>query len=102
MVAEFQGGFPPLGWIVAEEAEVGFTEDRFGYSPFDSPGCQQTFTNGTYGGLWAHMTCLEETAIPRGVESGKARTARLTVAPLDISVDELNQIEGMQLEAEAR
>ena len=55
MVATFST--PESGWIIAEDAEIGFTENRYGR---DNPwNCNRKFTGGTYAGLWANLQCVE-------------------------------------------
>jgi hypothetical protein len=47
------------GWIIAGAAEVGFTENYYGWNvpPWN---CNQTFGDGTYAGLWANLECQPE------------------------------------------
>jgi hypothetical protein len=53
MVATFST--PESGWIIADEAEVGFTEDRYGWQdPWD---CNLAI-GGSYAGLWANLECV--------------------------------------------
>lgn len=54
MVATFRT--PESGWIIAQQAEIGTTEDRYGWlNPWD---CNRTFTS-SYAGLWANLRCVE-------------------------------------------
>ena len=48
---------PESGWMIAEQAEIGFTEDRYGWQ--DPWNCNQTFTGigAPYAGLWANLQC---------------------------------------------
>ena len=56
MVATFSTN--EAGWIVAGEAETGFTEDYFGLEvpPWD---CGVSLTGGLYSGFWANLACAQ-------------------------------------------
>ena len=48
---------PESGWIIAEQAETGTTEDRYAR---DNPWtCNATFGGNPYAGLWANLRCIE-------------------------------------------
>lgn len=54
MVATFSNA--SAGWIIAEQAELGTTQDLYARSnPWT---CNATF-GGTYAGLWANLRCVE-------------------------------------------
>ena len=75
MVATFST--PQSGWMNAEQAEVGYTEDRYGAN--DPPwACNYYFGGNPYAGFWANLRC---------VAAGKARTSgdggtRLRIVPM--------------------
>jgi hypothetical protein len=49
---------PESGWIIAEEAEIGFTDDLFGTN--QPPWvCNAWFGGNPYAGLWANLRCEE-------------------------------------------
>ncbi len=55
---------------IAEQAEVGFSEDRYGWQdPWD---CNRTFGGGTYAGLWANLRCVEGAA--KAADRGTGQT----------------------------
>ena len=54
MVATFST--PESGWVIAEQAESGFTEDLFGQN--DPPWvCNYYFGGDPYAGMWANLRC---------------------------------------------
>ena len=57
---------PQAGWVIAEEAEVGSTENRYGRgTPWS---CNNTFA-GAHAGLWANLRCAEGGARSAAIQS---------------------------------
>jgi len=52
MVATFST--PESGWIIAEQAEIGTTEDRYGWG---NPWNRNATFGTNYAGLWANLRC---------------------------------------------
>ena len=57
-------------WIIAGEAEVGFTEDVIGYN--DPWQCDAWFSGDPYAGLWANLECQDGGVKSHGA-AGEAR-----------------------------
>ena len=78
---------PQSGWIIAEEAEVGSTENRYGRGlPWT---CNNTFVD-SYAGLWANLRCVEGGARSAAVGGSAINASQLRVirveteAPLEL------------------
>ena len=57
MVATFTT--PESGWIIAEQAEIGTTQDLYARYNGATWTCTSTFTTH-YAGLWANLQCVED------------------------------------------
>jgi hypothetical protein len=70
MVAVFSTDY--AGWVIAEEAEIGFTDNVFGVNvpPW---GCNYWFGGTPYAGLWANLRCIQDF----GLEEGGMPTASI-------------------------
>ena len=78
---------PQAGWVVAGEAEVGSTENRYGRgTPWN---CNNTFA-GAHAGLWANLRCVEGGARSAAVGGSAINASQLRVirveteAPLEL------------------
>ena len=66
------------GWIIAEDAETGFTADIFGRN--DPPWVCNYYQGGDpYSGFWANLECVEGGGKARG-DGGETR---LTITPVE-------------------
>lgn len=84
MVATFSR--PNNGWIAADEAEIGYTDDVFGLN--DNPWvCNYIFENhDPYAGLWANLHCVEgvnKSATDTGRTSSRLSVERVA-APVEL------------------
>ena len=85
MVATFST--PESGWIIAEQAEIGSTEDRIGA---DDPWACNVGFGCCYAGLWANLRCVEgqsRSATPGVPTEPELRMIRLEDTPTQLNAD---------------
>ena len=88
LVVEFTTAY--AGWIVAEEAEAGYTADHFGLATYNAEteewewACDYQIDdppNDPHAGFWANVQCVEAGAGLRSPTSGEPF---MTVTPIDL------------------
>ena len=81
---------PQACWVIAEEAEVGFTADRFGkrLPPWD---CNYSFSGNPYAGMWANLECVESGGKARGDGGGTRLSIERVEAPAALRVIEAGE-----------
>ncbi len=85
MVATFST--PQSGWIIAEQAETGFTADLFGKNapPW---GCNYYFGGSPYAGMWANLRCVAGDSKSRSGATGPVlRVEAITPAAMIQAVE---------------
>lgn len=81
MVATFST--PESGWIIAEQAETGYTADLFGRN--DPPWvCNYYWGGDPYAGLWANLRCVEGQSRARREGEGPHLSITRVEPPLTI------------------
>lgn len=87
LVLEFSNSY--AGWIVAEQAEAGYTADSFAMATYNEGtqqwewGCSHLVGDppgSTYAGMWANLQCVHD---GRGSRTGDAGGPTVTITPVE-------------------